>query len=122
SSNNQLTQLDFNRVFGQLVGHKDTGPKLWHSGSIHRTTHKTLSDPEGLRDFIRLVKAHSNEPVELAFHELSNELNIRKRQKRIPGIGENILTEMLMTFKPSKFANLNNNPLTVLEMAGADFP
>lgn len=43
-----------------------------------------------------------------------------KFKENIPGVGVNILTEVMMTFQPERFANLNNNPLTVLINVGCN--
>lgn len=44
-----------------------------------------------------------------------------RRDNEISGIGENIITEILMTFSCKKFANLNRNPLTVLSLIGKKY-
>jgi hypothetical protein len=45
-----------------------------------------------------------------------------RKAKQISGVGENIATEILLSYNPEKFANLNDNPLTVLSLVGKDFP
>ena len=45
-----------------------------------------------------------------------------KISDEIHGVGENILTEILMSMNPKKFANLNVNPLAVLSFFGKDLP
>lgn len=122
ASDKPLSQSEVSRLFGQLVGHKEYKPKLWNSGSIHRHTRKTLSNPGSLRELVRTIKQFSKLETGIAFEKSMTTLNQMKKQKRISGIGENIVTEILMTFEPDKFANLNDNPLRVLKEAGKVFP
>ncbi len=117
-----LNDVQFHKLFGPLVGHKDFKPKLWHSGSIHRTTYKTLDYPDAFREIVRKVKINISNPVSLAFDNVISRLNQMRKAKEISGVGENIVTEILLSFKPKKFANINDNPLTVLELVGKEFP
>lgn len=121
SGNARLSNQQFHDLFGPLVGHKGY-QKLWHSGSIHRTTHKTLNYIPGFREIARKAQQVIDLPVSQAFDTM---INLRKQMRsnnEIHGVGENILTEILMSFNPSKFANLNVNPIDVLSFLGKDFP
>lgn len=122
ASNKTLTNLQFNKLLGQLVGHKDHKPKLWHSGSIHRKTYRTLEYPDAFREIVRFAKQNSSRPVSEAYEAVVAKLNQMRKAKKIYGIGENIITEILLSFNPDKFANLNDNPITVLELLGKKFP
>lgn len=121
ASNAPLSHRQFATLFGPLMGHQGY-EKLWHSGSIHRATHMTYDYQDGFRDLVRHAQDCAKLPVEQAFDRVMHFLDKLKAQKKIKGIGENIVTEMLMSFNPNKFANLNENPLKVLKMAGCIFP
>jgi len=122
ASNNRLSAAQFHNLFGPLVGHKDYKPKLWHSGSIHRTTYKTLDYPDAFREIVRAVKANLLKPVGTAYENVIGMLNQMRKAKEISGVGENIVAEIFLSYNPEKFANLNDNPLAVLELVGKKFP
>lgn len=117
-----LTAAQFHKLFGPLVGHKDYKPKLWHSGSIHRTTYKTLKYPDAFRDIVRAVKRNLSNPVAQAFDNVITQLNKMRKDREISGVGQNIVTEIFLSFNPEKFANLNDNPREVLALVGKEFP
>jgi len=122
ASNKRLNASQFHNLFGPLVGHKDYKPKLWHSGSIHRTTYKTLDYPDAFRDIVRAVKSNLSRPVGTAYENVTGMLNQMRKAKEISGVGENIVAEIFLSYNPEKFANLNDNPLAVLELVGKEFP
>lgn len=122
ASSKRLNESQFHQLFGQLVGHKDYKPKLWHSGSIHRTTYKTLNYPGAFREIVRAVKGNISKPVGTAYETVIARLNQMRKAKEISGVGENIVTEIFLSFNPKKFANLNVNPITVLELVDKKFP
>jgi len=121
ASNKRLSAAQFHRLFGPLVGHKDYKPKLWHSGSIHRTTYKTLDYPDAFREIVRTVKGNISKPIAIAFENAIVSLNQMRKAKQISGVGENILTEIFLSYNPEKFANLNDNPIAVLKLVGKEF-
>jgi HKD family nuclease len=122
ASPKNLSAKQFHTLFGPLVGHKDYKPKLWHSGSIHRTTYKTLDYPEAFREIVRIVKQNSSNSISLAYQNVITKLNKMRKAKEISGVGENIITEIFLSYNPIKFANLNDNPLAVLALVGKEFP
>lgn len=122
ASSKKLTASQFHSLFGPLVGHKDYSPKLWHSGSIHRTTYKTLDYPDAFREIVREVKGNISKPIGPAYQNVILRLNKMRKAKQISGVGENIVTETFLSYNPKKFANLNDNPLAVLELVGKSFP
>lgn len=121
ASDIRLTNKQFHDIFGPLVGHREY-VKLWHSGSIHRTTYKTLNFTSGFRAIARKAEELKSSDASLAFQEIKLFKNQLKKSKQIHGVGENILTEILMSLDPKKFANLNDNPVSVLSFLGGDFP
>ena len=122
AGNRKLSQSQFHALFGPLVGHKEHKPKLWHSGSIHRTTYKTLDHADGFREIVCIAKQNLSRPVGTAYENVITRLNELRKAKEIVGVGENIVTEILISYRPDKFANLNDNPLTVLSLVGTNFP
>jgi len=122
ASAKRLNDSQFHKFFGPLVGHKDYKPKLWHSGSIHRTTYKTLDYPDAFREIVRTVKENISKPVGTAYENAITLLNKMRNAKEISGVGGNIVTEIFLSFSPEKFANLNDNPLAVLQLVGKEFP
>ncbi|TXH57303.1 MAG: NgoFVII family restriction endonuclease [Bacteroidia bacterium] len=122
ASNKRLSAAQFHNLFGPLVGHKDYKPKLWHSGSIHRKTYKTLNNPDAFRDIVRSVKSNLSKQVGIAYENVIVKLNQMRKAKEISGVGENIVAEIFLSYNPEKFANLNDNPLAVLELVGKEFP
>lgn len=120
ASNKQLNSNQFHNLFGPLVGHSGY-EKLWHSGSIHRTTYETLHYANTFRELVRKVKNNSNETVDVAFTNSINYLNTKRKTREIFGVGENIVAEIMMTYDYNKFPNLNKNPLAVLNLIGKDF-
>lgn len=120
-----MTKQQFHDLFGPLVGHLPYERKLWHSGSIHRKTHKTVEQAVYRNTFRLLVaeiKSNLKKPAGVAFRDSLNYLKKMKEDKKITGIGVNILSEILMTFNAKKFANLNKNPLFVLNLIGKKLP
>ncbi|MDR7371080.1 restriction endonuclease PLD domain-containing protein [Flavobacterium aquidurense] len=120
ASDEPLDAVQFHDLFGPLVGHAGY-EKLWHSGSIHRTTHITLQYADAFRELVRVVKDNSINTVDNAFSNVMHFLNTKRKSKEIFGIGENIMTEIMLSYNFQKFPNLNRNPLTVLSIAGSNF-
>lgn len=120
ASDEFLDAKQFHDLFGPLVGHSGY-KKLWHSGSIHRTTHLTLEYPDTFRELVRIVKDNSPNTADNAFTNIIHFLNTKRKSKQIFGIGENIMTEIMMSYDYQKFPNLNKNPLAVLSMNGSKF-
>ena len=114
--------MQFHKLFGPLVGHKDYKPRLWRSGSIHKTTNKKLYYTEAFREIVRTVNRNITNPASIAYDNVISKLNQLRKAKKISGIGENIVTEILLSFDPVRFANLDENPLTVLSLVAKDFP
>lgn len=122
ASSKKLSAEEFHSLFGPLVGHKDYKPKLWHSGSIHRTTYKTLDYPDAFREVVRTIKENISKPIGTAYENVIVKLNQMRKAKEVSGVGENIVTEIFLSYNPGKFANLNDNPLAVLNLVGKEFP
>jgi len=116
-----LNRQEFHDLFGPLMGHAGY-QRLWHSGSIQRRSHETLEYRQGFRELVRLAFSIQELDIETAYNRIIARVKSMKRENTIKGVGENILAEILMTIDPTKFANLNKNPITVLNYFGKDFP
>jgi hypothetical protein len=68
------------------------------------------------------IRLNLKKPVGNAFYDSLHFLKLKRKEDKINGIGVNILTEILMTLDPKKFANLNKNPLFVLKFFGKPLP
>lgn len=119
TSDKKITSDEFENILGQLVGFKGY-EKLWHSGSIHRKSKATLNYQKGFRNLVQEIKLNISNSVEKTFQNSIDSLKRMKKAGEIKGIGVNIIAEILMTFAPQKFANLNKNPLTALDYFGKD--
>lgn len=99
-----------------FISHFDsliTGPHYWSSGNMQRNKTDIYENWKSFQKLVRFVQANSTRDAEFLFQKGKVLLN------DIRGAGINYLTEILMTFDPKRFANMNKNPLTVLtEEAG----
>ena len=101
----------FLEVYDQLVGAKDT-KSLWHSGGLFRLKEKVA---RSYRQFVRLLRAlRSNiEATADVLIDIS-----RQNAQQINGLGLNVITEIMNTYAPKKFAVLNRNPVSSLAHLG----
>lgn len=111
----RLTQKRFEEIIDSLVG-KSGQSALWKSGSMFRHRAKVYECKDEFRELIKFVKENQNLSVSYIFSQA------KKLVENINGARINYVTEILMTFQPNRFANLNSNPITVLrEEAGVYF-
>lgn len=106
-----ISDAEFKTQYEDLVGAKNT-ERLWYSGSLFRQKAKVFKHKQAFLRLVRYVMDHQDKSPLVVFDK-GKELI-----EAVPGAGVNILTEIMMTFQPEKFANLNNNPLTVLLKVG----
>jgi HKD family nuclease len=111
----KLDQAGFKRHFERLVGTK--GEKLWHSGSLYRKKNFLFPRHVALQAVIREVVGN----LQLSPAEMYRLGEAWMRQVKY--FGPNIFTEICNTLKPSRFAVLNDNPVTSLKhLSLAAFP
>lgn len=85
---------------------------LWHSDSIFRRGSKALQDPRALtRVFATAREALSHSPSE-AYEA------VRSAALKAPGVGVNMITEILSTFSPKRFPVFNGNTAGALAALG----
>lgn len=108
-------------LYETLVG-RAKEKSLWHSGSIGRLKNKVKEHRLQFKSLLNeIVKANNKSPKE-TFNLLENFYK-KGNSEKITGLGPNILTEILNTYYPEKFAVLNDNPLTSIKYFGfEEFP
>ena len=106
---------EFIGIYGTLVGKKGAG-SLWHSGSIFRSKNRVADSYKEFAVMLSALHKAIGKAPETVF-----DLGLLHKVK-IPGLGPNVLTEILNTFSPSEYPVLNKNPIGSLrEMDVAEF-
>ncbi len=110
-SGKPITRAAFRTHYGRLVGTAGE-TKLWHSGSVFRSKKQVVRHHQLMQKMIREISENLNATPEAMF-------GIGRRWiAKIPGLGPNVFTEFCNTLSPSRFAVLNNNPITSLQKLG----
>lgn len=111
--NGVSSKEEFMEYYDPLVGGKGTD-KLWHSGNIHRSKNRVV------RKYKEVISVISNIRKNISENKSPAEVfkNATESSKKINGLGINILTEVMNTFNPKKYAVLNKNPLGALSKLG----
>ncbi len=104
----RLTQNRFEEIIDDLVGKKGTFG-LWHSGSLLRLRFKVYKCKKEFRALVQFIKNNQDLSANKVFN--GGKLLVEK----IDGARINYVTEIMMTYQPTRFANLNTNPITVLK-------
>ena len=107
------TRAEFMELYELLVG-SHRGRKLWHSGSIFRSKNKVALNPNRAVALVKMLKKLIGEPPEIIY---AAALKL-KQSKNIQGIGPNVISEILNTYDPTRYAVLNKNPLESLKALG----
>jgi hypothetical protein len=94
----------------------DNHQHLWHSGDIHRRGQAALKQPKKTIALFALAKSAAKLPVEEGYGL------IRKPAGEIKGVGINMVSEILCTFAPTRYAVFNGNTAAALRVIGADLP
>lgn len=105
---NRLTQNRFEEIIDFLVG-KSGQTALWKSGSMNRHKTKVYDCKNEFRTLVAFIKENQSLSSKVVFSKA------KELVKNVYGGGINYVTEIMMTFQPEKFANLNDNPITVLK-------
>tara|TARA_R110000744_G_scaffold34666_3_gene80605 strand:+ start:321 stop:1529 length:1209 start_codon:yes stop_codon:yes gene_type:complete len=104
----RLTQDRFETILDALVGAAGL-QSLWKSGSLFRHRFKVYECKNEFRDLVTFIKESQNEPASIVFDGAKELVN------DVRGASINYVTEIMMTYQPNRFANLNRNPITVLD-------
>lgn len=106
-----LTKAKFIFLLEELISKK--GQKgWWHSGSLHRHKQKVFTKYKEFQQLVQYIKKNAKGNPSKVFSEAKDIVN------KIEGAGVNYVTEIMMTYNSTGFANLNNNPITVLRKEG----
>jgi HKD family nuclease len=105
----KLTQAAFVDLLDNLVG-KAGQQGWWHSGSLFRNRRSVYSHYKAFQQMVRYIKDNRDGEPEVVYEKA------RKQVAEIEGAGPNYVTEIMMTYNPRNFANLNNNPITALRV------
>ena len=107
--------------YEKLVG-KSGVKSLWHSGSIARGKSMVKENHLKFKTMLNEIHANLNKSPKVIFEVTEKYFKSGKKAK-INGLGINIVTEILNTYAPNKFAVLNQNPLTSIKAFGFEsFP
>jgi len=102
--------------YEDLVGKKGQRG-LWHSGGLFRKKNEISKRYGRVAELIRFAVANHTGRIDEVFERMT------ERAERIPGLGPNVVTEILNTLDPSRYPVLNANPVESLDKLGVrDFP
>lgn len=119
AGNEKLSDEDranFNTLFRDLVTSGDGHRHLWQSGDIHRRGQAALSNPSGMIALFSLAQDAARLSPEQGYARM------RAPSGKIDGVGINMVSEMLCTFAPKRYAVFNGNTAGALRAVGADLP
>ncbi|WP_445957291.1 phospholipase D-like domain-containing protein [Yeosuana sp.] len=105
--NSNLTKNQFIGHYEKLVGGIGI-PPLWKSGSIDRHKVNVFEDRSSFKKLVKFISDNRNADAAFVYS------NAKKLAEKIKGVGPNIVCEIMMTYNPQEFANINNNPISVL--------
>ena len=104
----RLTQRRYENIIDALVGAAGL-EALWQSGSLYRNRRFVYDCKNEFRNLVSFIRDHQNEQTSIIFE------GAKELVKEVKGAAINYVTEIMMTFQPNRFANLNTNPITVLD-------
>lgn len=111
----RLTQVRFEEIIELLVG-KSGQKALWQSGSMNRHKAKVFECKDEFRKLVKFIKENQKSSPNTVFSKA------KELVQDVNGARINYVTEIMMTFQPERFGNLNGNPIKVLkEEAGVYF-
>lgn len=109
-------RADFETHFRNLVTRGDNHKHLWHSSDIHRRGQAALKQPRKTIALFALAEAAAKLPIDEGYGL------IRAPAGRIEGVGINMVSEILCTFAPTRYAVFNGNTAAALRVIGAGPP
>lgn len=85
---------------------------LWPSDAIYRQGSRALDYPGEMIALFQVAQGAGRLPVESGYNQ------VRLAAKPIPGVGPNMITEILSTFFPTRYAVVNGNTREALALLG----
>jgi hypothetical protein len=111
-----LSKPLFLQLYSELVG-GGKNRQLWTSSGLARSKSEVAGQYPKVVSLVRLIRNNSGKSPEVVFRMGWDSI------RAIQGFGVNLLTEVMHTFGPDRFAVLNKPPLTTLKDFGcAPFP
>jgi HKD family nuclease len=110
----ELSEAKFIPLLEELVS-KAGERGWWHSGSLFRKRRQVFPHYKDFQKLVQYIRQSSNQSPSVVFETAKTQV------KQIEGAGVNYITEIMMTYNPDKYANLNKNPITVLKIEGDVF-
>jgi len=107
----RLTQKAFEPMLDSLVSSKGTYG-WWHSGSLFRLRRDVYPYYKEFQELVRYIRLNKSANSSIVYK------GARDKVDQIYGASVNYITEIMMTYNPEAFANLNKNPITVLRKEG----
>jgi len=107
----QHSATGFQELLEMLAGKAGEG-RLWHSNGLFRKKGTIFNEQEKFRKLLSCIKGNLNRSPEFIYEQAI------RISTSIHGLGPGWLGEIMMTFAPSKLANINQNPITALRKVG----
>ncbi len=106
----------FAENLSNLISSKEPYQHLWHSGDIHRRGSEALNHPKQTIELFAAGGKAAKLAPELGYEQM------RQLALGIPGVGVNMITEILCTFAPKQYAVFNGNTSGALAAIGVNAP
>lgn len=106
-ANDNLSKNQFIEQYEKLVGGIGISA-LWKSGSIDRHKTSVFADKSSFKKLVKFISENRNGDAAFVYNKA------KSLADKISGVGPNIVCEIMMTYNPKEFANINNNPISVL--------
>ena len=106
-----ISKKEFAPLLDALVGSKGK-PGMWKSGSLFRLRRNVYPYFKEFQKLVKYIRENKNQKPGILFTKANKLVN------PIEGASVNYVTEIMMTYNPSRFANMNKNPITVLRKEG----
>jgi len=104
-NSSHLTQKRFEKILDKLT----VGERIWYSGSLYRKRKEVYNYKNEFRTLVKYIHNNKEKSASEVFE------NAKAMVKKIKGAAINYVTEIMMTYNPKNFANLNSNPIKVLK-------
>lgn len=106
-----ITSSKVTPFYASLVGGAGYG-HLWDSRGINRSINRVIKYPVKLQNLVRYIKSNNHKTADVVF------ATAMQLGRKIPGVGINIVTEMLASYDPQKYCVVNNSPIEALKLFG----